>query len=172
MSTDEIDTVEIDLLEPEAIEADGSLRARMQQRAEDLSKITTERFPVPGFEDLLEVELRIVGMRSAAKINKRNERVRDQGTKQLYLLCDLLLTATVQFWQVLPNSPSRPLTEGWVELAQMIDGCPDRPTPRQALIFMLKEHRVPQLAAEWETWMTSAQTDADKELAEDFAPTG
>jgi hypothetical protein len=171
MNTDELDTVEIEL-ELEPVQADGSLRARMQQRAEDLSKITTERFAVPGYDDLLEVELRIVGMRSAAKINKRNERVRDEGTKQLYLLCDLLLTATVQFWQRLSDDRSRPLTEGWVELAQMVDGCPDRPTPRQALIFLVKEHRVPQLAAEWETWMTSARSDADKELAEDFAPTG
>jgi hypothetical protein len=161
-----------ELTEEEPRPIDGSLRARMQQRAEQLEKVTTEIFPLPGWDDLLEVELRVSGLRQATRVQKRNERVRDPGTQNLYNMCDLLLAATVGFWQVIGEDKRKPLEASWESLAKNLDGCPDAPTARQAMIFLLKEHRIPRLYAEWEQWMTSAAPEVDKELAEDFGTTG
>jgi hypothetical protein len=160
---------EFELAEPEPEVADSSLRSRMQQRSEQLEKVTTERFPVPGYDDLLEVELRVTGMRQATRIAQRNERQRDPGTKNLYVMCDLLLGATVQFWR---SGADQPLKETWTDFAQMVDGCPDNVTPRQAMIFLLKEHRVPWLYTSWEEWMRSSRPEVEEELTRDFTPTG
>jgi hypothetical protein len=167
---EELATEVMEAQEPETV--DGSLRSRMQLRAEELERITTERFPLPGWEDLLEVELRVSGLRAATKIAQRNARIRDEGTKNLYVMCDLLLGATVGFWQLSPDETRKSIQADWVSLARNLDGCPENPTPRQAMIFLLKEHRVPWLYADWETWMRSAQTEVDEELAADLGPTG
>jgi hypothetical protein len=155
--------------EPKPI--DSSLRSRRQHRSEELSKVTTEVFPLPGWEDLLEVELRVQGIRAATLASKHNERVRDEGTRSLYIMCDLLLRATVAFWQVTSNG-SKPVEGSWVELAKNLEDCPPSPTPRQAMIFLLKEHRIPWLYANWETWMRTAKVEIDEEIARDFTPTG
>jgi hypothetical protein len=40
------------------------------------------------------------------------------------------------------------------------------------MIFLLKEHRIPWLYANWETWMRTAKVEIDEEIARDFTPTG
>jgi hypothetical protein len=158
-------------LEPEPQDAPSSLSVRMERRHEELSRQQTEKFPLPGWEDLLEVELRPLGMRAATKIVQRNQRTRDEATRSLYVTCDLLLTATVGFHQV-AGERSTPITDDWVGLAQRLQDCPQNPTPRQGLLFLVGEERVLWLYQAWETWQRSASDDIDKELAEDFDKTG
>jgi hypothetical protein len=158
-------------LEPEPQDAPSSLSVRMGRRHEELSRQQTEKFPLPGWEDLLEVELRPLGMRAASKITQRNQRTRDEATRQLYVVCDLLIAATVGFHQVV-GERSTPITDDWETLAQRLDGCPQNPTPRQSLLFLVGEERVLWLYQAWETWQRSASEDVDKELAEDFGKTG
>jgi hypothetical protein len=104
-------------LEPEPQDAPSSLSVRMERRHEELSRQQTEKFPLPGWEDLLEVELRPLGMRAATKIVQRNQRTRDEATRSLYVTCDLLLTATVGFHQV-AGERSTPITDDMAALRQ------------------------------------------------------
>jgi hypothetical protein len=158
-------------LEPEPQDASPSLSARMERRHEELSRQQTEKFPLPGWEGLLEVELRPLGMRQSAKVVQRNQRTRDEATRQLYVTCDLLIAASVGFHQV-SGETSKPINDDWVTLASRLDDCPDNPTPRQALLFLVGEDRILWLYQAWEQWQRSAGEDVDKELAEDFDKTG
>jgi hypothetical protein len=158
-------------LELEPQDASPALSARMERRHEELSRQQTEKFPIPGWEDLLEVELRPLGMRQSAKVVQRNQRTRDEATRSLYVTCDLLLAATVGFHQVV-GERSTPIRDDWVALSRRLDGCPENPTPRQALLFLVGEDRILWLYQAWEQWQRSAGETVDKELAEDFGTTG
>jgi hypothetical protein len=163
-------TREMDAAEPKP--ASDSLAARMREREEVLAKHVTERFPLPGWEELLEIELRVTGVQAATKATNRVQRVRDEGVRNLYVMVDLLCTATVQFWEVTPEG-TNPIEDDWVSLAKRLPDCPDNPTARQAAIFLLKEHRIPWLYHDWESWQRAAKTeDVDAELRRDFGQTG
>jgi hypothetical protein len=159
--------------EPEP--ASPSLSSRMTARHEELARQTTGRFPVPGWDDVLEVELRAVGIRQSTKIVQRSQRVRDDGTRQLYVTADLVTQATVGFWEVPENGggKAKPLEgETWASLAARLDDCPDSPTPRQALLFLVPEERLLFLYTQWESWMREASRDVDEETMRDFTRTG
>jgi hypothetical protein len=163
---------EYEQIEAEPQDASPSLSARMERRHEELSRQQTETFPIPGWEGLLEVELRPLGMRQSAKVVQRNQRTRDESTRSLYVTADLLLLATVGFRQVTGDESSAPINDDWVSLARRLDDCPNDPTPRQALLFLVGEERILWLYQAWEQWQRAAGENVDKELAEDFDKTG
>jgi hypothetical protein len=148
-----------------------SLSARMAQRASMLRKQRTEWFPVPGWADLLEVELRAVPFEVSARIVDRNQRVRDPALQKLYITADTLLVATMGFRQLTANGPVE-IEDDWGQLAQRLPDCPDAPTRRQAMLFLVPSDRLLSWSADYQRWADQEGNDVDREVAEDFGPTG
>ena len=152
---------------------EGSLAARMATRSEELEKQTSERFPIPGWEDILEVELRALGYRALRQALTRNERVRDEATRELYTVADQLLMATVGFWEVPQNGGQpRQMDETWESLAKRLPNCPDGATPRQALLFLVGDKRLHFLAQDWGEWAKTVDKQVHDEVQADFGLTG
>jgi hypothetical protein len=151
-----------------------SLQARMEAHAEHLRNDVTELFPVPGWESMLMVELKRLGYKRIRALQKRNERVRDAATRELYSMCDQIITATVGFHEVLDNGDTQELPDDtWITLAQNVPGCPDEITPRQAILFLTgDDKRVHFLAAEWGEWSRAGEADETEEVRADFVSTG
>lgn len=147
-----------------------SLADRMKKRAATLEKEQADWFPIPGFDDLLEVELRALGYQTIRRVQRRNEKIRDQTVMELYNMADQLLTATQGFRQV--NEPSSLEGETWVSLARRLDNCPPDLTPRQALLFLVGEKRIMFLVQDWAEWARTVRDDVDGEVVRDFDRTG
>jgi len=161
--------------EPEPIEPGLALDSRMEARGDELARQTSEWFPLPGYDDILEVELKPLGWKTSSSIQHRNERVRDPGTRELYNMADQIIRATMGFRQVWPEDEERepqPITDDWVSLAKRRRMCPENPTSRQALLFLLTDARVPQLFQDWILWTREVRKENDEEVGRDFSPTG
>ena len=181
MDTREMQTVEIDEVEgppstgaaDPVLPKDSSLAERMAARSEQLSKQTTGRFPLPGWEDILEVELRALGYKALRRSLTANERIRDEATREIYAMADQVLTATVAFWEVPANGGEpRQLDDTWQSLAGRLPDCPDGATPRQALLFLVGDKRIHFLIQEWGEWAKNADKQVEDEVQQDFAVTG
>jgi hypothetical protein len=150
---------------------EGSLRDRMQARAKELETQATERFPVPGYADLLQLELRSLGWDTVRKITDRHARRRDASLRDLYLAADTLLAATVCFHEV----DGQPLGSSWLELARNVrPNLPENATARQAVLSLLRADRttaVIDLWNEWAEWNNAERTTLGEELGEDFTTT-
>ncbi len=57
--------------------SNSSLSPRIAHRREQLESHQSEWFPIPGYEDVLEVELRLLGYSKIKRVIARNEKVRD-----------------------------------------------------------------------------------------------
>jgi hypothetical protein len=149
----------------------GSLGARMAQRAEQLEQISTEWFPIPGWESLLEVELRALGYATIRKVISRLDKVRDVGTHDMYAMADQIAVATVGFREVLEDGKTRPIDDDWVRLAQRLPEAPKDLTTRRAILFLVGDTRIHFLVQDWGEWAKSIRLDTDQEVARDFAKT-
>jgi hypothetical protein len=160
--------------ESNRLDSGPSLRSRMEAHAEELRKDVTEKFLIPGWESMLLVELKRLGYKRIRALQKRNERIRDPGTRELYSMCDQIVDATVGFHEVLPNGAARELPDDtWVTLARNVPNCPDEITPRQAILFLTgDDKRVHFLASEWGEWSRAGDTDEAEEVRADFVSTG
>lgn len=151
----------------------GALSARMERRATQLDHQTSDWFPVPGWEDMLEVELRALGYRTIRKTISRNERIRAEDVRELYSLCDQILKATIGFREVLDDGTTSPLQDTWQSLAIRAYGTAARDLePRQALLKLVGEQRIHFLVEEWGRWAKAVRRDNDEEVERDFVATG
>lgn len=161
--------------EPVSIEppTGNSLAARMEQAAAELAKQQTQLFPVPGIGHVLEVELRSLNQQTLTVISDRLERVRHKGTKLLYMWADSIAAATVQLHMVPEvGGKPQPIEQGWIEVAKLRAMCPDSPTVRQAIIFLVSDERLRFLVEDWEAWNRTKRADIAAEVDQDFAATG
>jgi hypothetical protein len=147
-----------------------SLNARLVQRADKLEEQRTARFAVPGYDGLLEVEMRSLGYRRLRTAQGRAKTERDEATRELYAICDTLLAATVGFHLVEGEDSPLP-NETWQTIATRA-GKGDTLTPRQALLALLKESLVMFLWTEWGEWQKNVGVQIAEEVVEDFAQTG
>jgi hypothetical protein len=177
MSLDEVQ-VEGETLEAEGVArhgfgSEGSLRDRMRQRAAEMERHRTERFPVPGYADVLEVELRTLSWESVRKITDRHMRIREQGTRDVYTAADTLLTATVGFWEMDDTGHREPVDTSWMALAQgVVHHFPEGGTARQALLSLITpSSRVIVLWNDWGDWNNAERTTIGEDLGEDFTTT-
>jgi hypothetical protein len=97
--------------------SEGSLRDRMKARAEQMELHRTERFPVPGYAAVLEVELRTQNWEESRRIGDRHQRQRDQATRDLYVAADTIIETTVSFWEVDDAGHRERVDTSWVALA-------------------------------------------------------
>lgn len=159
-------------LEEDVRTSGNSLAARMQARQKQLEGQTTERFPIPGYEGVLEVELKALGYATINAVITKNEKVRDPNVRPVYTMADQILMATVAFYEV--DGQERNEIDGatWASVAALLDDCPEGMTDRQALLFFVTDKRIAFLVADWSDWCRSVRTDFDKEVVRDFVTTG
>lgn len=150
-----------------------SLEARMARRRTALESATTERFAIPGYESVVEVELRMLDYRHTRRIGKRHERVRQEEVRELYIAADSIIDATVAFFEVHGmEAEDEPTNVSWVSLARSaVPSLDANTTPRQAILALLDGQRLAHLADDWSKWMRSERGDVDDEQAEVFRRT-
>lgn len=150
----------------------GALSDRMAVRADQLEKNQTEWFPIPGYEDVLEVELRALGYKTIRATIRRNEKIRDPDVQEVVSMADQIAKATVGFREVLPGGKTRQIDDDWVRLAKRLPNCPDDVDTRRAVLFLVTDKRIAFLVQDWAEWARSVRKDVDEEVAADFAVTG
>lgn len=161
-------------LEEDAVErvlSSDSLSARMARRQSELAQETTEKFPVPGWEDLFLVEFRVLEYTTVRRIAHRNGKIRDETIQELYNMADQLTWATVGFHEVLRGEETRELPDTWESMAKRLPDCPDEITPRRAVLFLVGEKRIHFLHIDWLEWAKTYRPELDQEVARDFVRT-
>jgi len=156
--------------------SDGSLRARMQARRDELDSIRSHVFEVPRWEDVLAVELRLISLKRQIGVIEKHEKVRDTATKLLYTAADQLLLCTVGFYEVTESEDGEQRREPledmtWVKLALNLHPEADTLTPRQALIAVVGAEQILPLTNDWMEWMRGARPEQDREMRKDFTTT-
>jgi hypothetical protein len=153
--------------------SEGSLRDRMKRRTDEMERQRTERFPVPGYTGVLEVEMRTLSWESNRTIMDRHARLRDPGLRDVYVAADTIIAATVGFWETDDAGHRSAVETSWLDLGRgVIDRFPEHGTPRQAILGLIKPtSRVIALWNEWGDWNLAERTTIGEELAEDFETT-
>lgn len=159
--------------DPSAVEASGSLSSRMERRSNELSSQRSDIFELPGWDDILAVELRLMGWESLRKIGIRNQKVKSVPLQELYTSIDQIVAGTERFYEIDESSGERrPIRDTWVTLARRTGkNLPQDLTPRQAVIALVGDTRVMTLYNAWQEWMKGERQEVDEEVMRDFETT-
>lgn len=157
----------------------GSLSSRMGAAEENITSATTERFPIPNWEDMVEVELRMLGWKKLRAIADVHKKVRNKADQELAIAVHQLVVATEGFYEIEGETSVR-VDMDWIKLAKAGSGqrgvvkpLPDTLTETQAVLALVAlDTRAMNLWNEWHEWMSSNRSDVDKELVSDFGRTG
>jgi hypothetical protein len=162
--TQEMDTVDT---------AGGSLAARMKRRGKELESQRTEVFEIPGWEEILAVELRVLGYEESRKIGRRLSKLRNESLQELYSYADQIVAATEGFYEV-DGDRRTPVDKTWMDLARAAspNKLPEDLTPRMAVISLVGDRRVAYLFSDYEEWMRGERQGVDEEVVRDFGTTG
>lgn len=157
--------------EEQLIDGASSLSTRMKARSEELERQVSEVFEIPGWEDVLAVELNMVGWKKLRVIGQRNRKVKDLPTQELYVAIDQLITATDGFFEVFGDE-RKSINDTWVSLARRTGKpLPDNLTPRQAVLALVGDTRVMALYNSWQEWLQGERREVDEEVVRDFERT-
>jgi hypothetical protein len=151
--------------------APGSLEARVAERRKKLESQTTAMFEVPGYEDLFQVELQMIGWKRLRSIAAGHERVRDDAQRELRTAADHLLAATVGFHAVVDDEGTTEPAEdaSWRKIASAADPSIDGSVPTRALLTrFLGESPTIFLWTEWQEWMKTGASKLERDLEKDF----
>lgn len=151
----------------------GSLAARMKRRGKELENQRTEVFEIPGWEEILAVELRMLGYEESRKIGRRLSKIRNESLQELYSYVDQIVAATEGFYEV-DGDRRTPVDKTWMDLARAgaPHKLPEDLTPRMAVISLVGDRRVAYLFNDWEEWMRGERPEVDEEVVRDFRTTG
>lgn len=164
---------EVDEIDPEAVEASNSLSARMERRSQELASQVSEIFEIPGWDEILEVELRLMGWEALRKIGIRNQKVKGVPMQELYTSVDQIVAGTEKFYELDDEGNRKPIKDTWTSLARRTGkNLPQDLTPRQAVLALVGDTRVMTLYNAWQEWMKGERSQADEELVRDFERTG
>lgn len=166
-------TREMEPVADESVNGAGSLAARMKRRGKELESQRTEVFEVPGWEEILAVELRLLGYDESRRIGRRLDKLRNEDMQELYSYADQLVAATEGFYEV-DGDRRAPIDKTWMDLARAAAATklPEDLTPRQAIISLLGDRRVFYLFTDFEQWMRGERREVDEEVVRDFGTTG
>lgn len=149
----------------------GSLAERMQQRSTELERTVSAIFPIPTWEDILAVELRLVGWEALRRVVTKHERHRVDAIKELYTAADQILLGTEAFYEIKDSDRERVETS-WQDLARATGRhLPADLSPRQALIALVGDTNVAILWKDWQEWMATRRPEIDEDVAKDFGTT-
>lgn len=159
--------------DPDTEAAPGSLAARMKRRGAELENQRTEIFPLPGWDEILAVELRVLGYEESRKIGRKLTRMRDETLQELYSFIDQIVAATEGFYEI-DGDRRTPIDKTWMDLARAAAAhkLPEDLTPRRAVLSLLGDRRVAYLFSDWEEWMKGERQEVDEEVMRDFGTTG
>lgn len=151
--------------------AAGSLQERMRKRSEELRSDRTEVFGIPGYDDIVAVELRTLSTETSLRIQNKNEKTKDLPMKVMYNWADQILAATVVLHQV-NGEETKPWPDmTWIELARMsFENTQPDLTSRQALLLMMG-NTLQTFMTEWITWSQEITPELNKEVGLDFVKT-
>lgn len=110
-----------------------SLKDRVKARREALQRNTTKTFDLPGYDGILKVRYKVLGLKAMTRAEDRSDGDDvDNQTRMLYMAADVLLAATDA---VLDADTGKPAADGrWsAALAQDFFGV-QVGTPRQAIL--------------------------------------
>jgi hypothetical protein len=151
-----------------------SLRERMAGRTEEVQRQYTKVWPIPGWEDKVAVELRMLSYRETRMIYKIAEREKDEITGELYGIADQIIRATEGFHLVGEDGETEPIAGAtWMDVARSMPGAnlPEDLTPRQALFAVISDRTLALFFAEWEGWQRRGGRDVGEEVMRDFERT-
>lgn len=164
--------------ELDEVASSGSLRSRMQSTQAAVAERHTELFPVPNWEDMVEVELRVLGWKTMRRIADRHRKIREPALQELYTATDQIITATEGFHEIDGEKRTR-VDMDWIGLARAGEGnrgvksLPEGVTPRQAVLaLVVHDTRLMYLWQEWQDWLKSVRPEVDEEVVRDFSTTG
>jgi hypothetical protein len=152
----------------------GSLEARLSERVRQIEEQRTRTFPVPSLEDIIAVELRMMGWEAIRKIASRHERVRPAGLQEVYVAADHILAVTEGFHEIDEDGQHVPVSYSWVSLARVArpaDQLPDDLTPRKALLAVVRDYPLITMWQEWLAWIKGEQPEVGEEVVRDFGMT-
>lgn len=150
----------------------GSLQERLQHRSQELEQTVSAVFPIPTLDDILAVELRLVGWEALRKIVSKHERQQVPAIKELYVASDGILAGTVGFYEIGEDSRRTKVDSTWQELARATGKqLPEDLTPRRALIALVGDTNVAILWQQWQEWMATRRPEVDEEVSKDFGTT-
>jgi len=153
----------------------GSLAERLQQRSKELETTISAVFPVPTLDDILAVELRLVGWESLRRIVTKHERNQVPAIRELYVAADQIVLGTEGFFEILDSEGPqrrRKVDHTWQDLARATGkNLPQEVTPRQALIALVGDTNVAILWQQWQEWMTTRRPEVNEEVGKDFGQT-
>lgn len=166
-------TREMEPVADEPVNGAGSLAARMKRRGRELESQRTEVFEIPGWEEILAVELRLLGYDESRRIGRRLDKLRNEDMQELYSYADQIVAATEGFYEVDGDRRTR-IDKTWMDLARAAATVklPEDLTPRQAIISLLGDRRVFYLFSDFEQWMRGERREVDEEVVRDFGTTG
>jgi hypothetical protein len=155
-------------VEPEQTPRLGSLASRIATRRDELERREDDLIDVPGFEDVFKLQVKPVGSKAQQRIVDRHERIHDKALRGSYINADILVAATVGFWEV--NGDDAPtLCEGitWKDIAGAKNGIADL-THRQALLSVIPDHMLNLFASNYMDWLRGTEVSVAKDLERDF----
>lgn len=152
-----------------------SLRERMADRTEDVARKFTKIWPIPGWEDYVAVELRMLSYRETRLIYKRAEmETKDEVTAELYGIADQVITATEGFHLIDDRGGFDPI-EGasWMDVARSMPNAnlPEDMTPRQALFALVGDRTLALWFSEFDGWQRRGGRDVGEQVMRDFGTT-
>jgi hypothetical protein len=150
----------------------GSLAGRIKARREELESETTRVFPLPAYEDVLGVELRMLSWERLRHIASMHERERNAALRELYTAADSVLYASEQMHGIDPNGGTAPITLGWLDVAREAGHkLPEDATLRQAMLALIRDVGVVRLYADWQAWLSGERQRTDEGVVRDFGTT-
>jgi hypothetical protein len=161
------------VLVEEAPKSSRSLAARMNAKRKRREQQTTEIFPVPGWEEMLAVELKVVGSSTQDRIAEFHESVPNQSERLARTMADHIVHATVGFYEVDDEGERHELepTFSWVTAAKGPHPKLSADTQNRAALRLLVDDNLKYLWAAWQKWMLSRGSQIDEELGRDFQAT-
>ena len=147
----------------------GSLRARMRARAEELEARTTEIFPVPLWDAVLAVELKVISWAKTEEIIEKHQRVTSQ---MLSTAAAEILAATVGFWEIKEEGELERIEDAttWRQIANDLAGkmISENVPDRVAVIAVASDQGAIALNALYRQWLGGANVGISDQVRRDF----
>lgn len=169
--TDVTDPGFVDVQEPMLPERPPvSLAERMAAKRDRKERQQTEIFPVPGWGEMLAVELRALGTKKQDRLGSQHEAHPDPNERVQLTMADHIVNATVKFYEVNAEGDRRELepTFSWLTAAKGPYPDMDPSTTSRSALRLLIEDHLKWLWAAWQQWMQNRGAETDQELQRDF----